>query len=303
MVVEPVLVQGGVKKKVKTQKVPSSSPVLNPEKESTMPFYPGEVNPSPAVMQPVGHLGQPVMFPGYPPAGFLPPLFPPWSHAVPPRPNLYPDVSMSAGVGQDGQPFGQPGAGVVNAGSQSPVVPPGDLCVGKVNQGGATGVMSVNMREDRADNNLKPEKEGVHLVVPSGAVNVTTREERVGVNSEVNLGVPSGADSNPELEKGGINQVAPSGAANVTTREERVDSNPELEKAEIIPEAVYENIAEATGSAEQVSGDQGDPVKQNAVLDKYDDCTPKQSYRKTPFPPPSSSVPGGSSPAFEVRLS
>ena len=283
MVVEPVLVQGGVKKKVKTQKVPSSSPVLNPEKESTMPFYPGEVNPSPAVMQPVGHLGQPVMFPGYPPAGFLPPLFPPWSHAVPPRPNLYPDVSMSAGVGQDGQPFGQPGAGVVNAGSQSPVVPPGDLCVGKVNQGGATGVMSVNMREDQADNNLKPEKEGVHLVVPSGAVNVTTREERVGVNSEVNLGVPSGVLS-------------------VNTREERADSNPEPEKAEIIPEAVYENIEEATGSAEQVSGDQGDPVKQNVVLDKYDDCTPKQSYRKTPFPPPSSSVPGGSSPAFEVRL-
>ena len=144
-------------------------------------------------------------------------------------------------------------------------------------------------------------------------MNVTTREERVGVNSEVNLGVPSGvlsvntreerADNNLKPEKEGVHLVVPSGAVNVTTREERADSNPEPEKAEIIPEAVYENIAEATGSAEQVSGDQGDPVKQNAVLDKYDDCTPKQSYRKTPFPPPSSSVPGGSSPAFEVRLS
>ena len=154
----------------------------------------------------------------------------------------------------------------------------------EVNLGVPSGALSVITREERADSNPELEKGGINLVAPSGAANVTMREERVGINSEVNLGVPSGALS-------------------VITREERADSNPELENVEIIPEAVYENIAEATGSAEQVSGDQGDPVKQNAVLDKYDDCTPKQSYRKTPFPPPSSSVPGGSSPAFEVRLS
>jgi len=264
--VEPVLAQGGAKKKVKVRKLPSSSPVLDPEKENTVPPYPGEVNPTPAVMQPVG---QPIMFPAYPPAGFVPPLFSPWSHAVPPagvRPGLYPDVSVFARVDQDGQAHEssvQPGAGIVNAGSQGLVVHPGDLCAGEVKQDGATGMMNVNGMEERAT-----------------------------------------VSSN--LDKGGIDLRVQSGDLNVTTREGRVDNNPELEKGEINVEAVYENIADATEngtSAEHVSRGQEAHVKQSAVLDEYTDRTPKQTYRKTPFPPPSSSVPGGSSPAFEVRLS
>ena len=292
---EPVLAQGGAKKKVKVRKLPSSSPVLDPEKENTVPPYPGEVNPTPAVMQPVG---QPIMFPAYPPAGFVPPLFSPWSHAVPPagvRPGLYPDVSVFAGVDQGGQAHEssvQPGAGIVNAGSQGLVVHPGDLCAGEVKQDGATGMMNVNGMEERATVSSNLDKGGIDLRVQSGDLNVTTREGRV--------------DYNPELGKGGINPGMPCGDLNVTTREGRVDNNPELEKGEINVEAVYENIADATEngtSAEHVSRGQEAHVKQIAVLGEYTDGTPKQTYRKTPYPPPTSSVPGGSSPAFEVRLS
>ena len=347
---EPVFAQGGAKKKVKVRRLPSSSPVLDPEKENTVPPYPGEVNLTPAVMQPVG---QPIMFPAYPPAGFLPPLFSPWSHAVPPagvRPGLYPDVSVVARVDQDGQAHEssvQPGAGVVNAGSQGLVVHPGDLCAGEVKQDGATRMMNVNgmgeratvssnldkggidlraqsgdlnvtTRERRVDNNPELEKGGINPGMPCGDLNVTTREGRVDNNPEpgIDLRVQSGdlnvntrerrVDNNPELEKGGINLGMPRGDLNVTTREGRVDNNPELEKGEINVEAVYENIADATEngtSAEHVSRGQEAHVKQSAVLDEYTDRTPKQTYRKTPFPPPSSSVPGGSSPAFEVRLS
>ena len=263
---EPVLAQGGAKKKLKVRKLPSSSPVLNPERENTVPPYPGEVNPTPVVMQPVG---QPIMFPAYPPAGFVPPLFPPWSHAVPPagvRPGLYPDVSVCAGVDQGGQAHEssvQPGVGIVNAGSQGLVVHPGDLCAGEVKQDGATGMMNVNGMEERAT-----------------------------------------VSSN--LDKGGIDPRVQFGDLNVTTREGRVDNNPELEKGEINVEVVYENIADATEngtSAEHVSRGQEAHVKQIAVLGEYTDGTPKQTYRKTPYPPPTSSVPGGSSPAFEVRLS
>ena len=321
---EPVLAQGGAKKKVKVRKLPSSSPVLDPEKENTVPPYPGEVNPTPAVMQPVG---QPIMFPAYPPAGFVPPLFSPWSHAVPPagvRPGLYPDVSVFARVDQDGQAHEssvQPGAGVVNAGSQVLVVHPGDLCAGEVKQDGATGMMNVNGMEERATVSSNLDKGGIDLRVQSGDLNVTTRERRVDNNPElgkggINPGMPCGdlnvttregrVDNNPELEKGENNPGMPCGNLNVTTREGRVDNNPELEKGEINVEAVYENIADATEngtSAEHVSRGQEAHVKQSAVLDEYTDRTPKQTYRKTPFPPPSSSVPGGSSPAFEVRLS
>jgi len=351
--VEPVLAQGGAKKKVKVRKLPSSSPVLDPEKENTVPPYPGEVNPTPAVMQPVG---QPIMFPAYPPAGFVPPLFSPWSHAVPPagvRPGLYPDVSVFARVDQDGQAHEssvQPGAGVVNAGSQVLVVHPGDLCAGEVKQDGATGMMNVNGMEERATVSSNLDKGGIDLRVQSGDLNVTTREGRVDNNPElgkggINPGMPCGdlnvttregrVDNNPELEKGGINPGMPRGDLNVTTREGRVDNNPELEKGENNPgmpcgnlnvttregrvdnnpelekgeinvEAVYENIADATEngtSAEHVSRGQEAHVKQSAVLGEYTDGTPKQTYRKTPYPPPTSSVPGGSSPAFEVRLS
>ena len=292
---EPVLAQGGAKKKLKVRKLPSSSPVLNPERENTVPPYPGEVNPTPVVMQPVG---QPIMFPAYPPAGFVPPLFPPWSHAVPPagvRPGLYPDVSVCAGVDQGGQAHEssvQPGVGIVNAGSQGLVVHPGDLCAGEVKQDGATGMMNVNGMEERATVSSNLDKGGIDLRVQSGDLNVTTRERRV--------------DNNPELEKGENNPGMPCGNLNVTTREGRVDNNPELEKGEINVEVVYENIADATEngtSAEHVSRGQEAHVKQIAVLGEYTDGTPKQTYRKTPYPPPTSSVPGGSSPAFEVRLS
>ena len=132
------------------------------------------------------------------------------------------------------------------------------------------------------------------MVVPPRASNVNMREVR--------------ADVNPEQEKGGVELVIPPRASNVNMREVRADVNPEPEKGGVGGDVVYEDLVEInkTGSIPEhvvaVSGDQGDHVEKPAVLNEYDDCTPKRNYRKTPFPLPSSSASGRSSPAFEVRI-
>ena len=241
------------------------------------------------------------MTPAYPPAGFLPPFLPPWGYPVPPlggvRPGLYPEVptlNMPAGVGQDGQRGElscQPVTGGVSAGPQLPGVDQADQCTDKVDRGGLLRMLDANVREVRVDVYPEPEKGGVELVVPPRASNVNMREVRAAVN--------------PEPKKGGVELVIPPRASNVNMREVRADVNPEPEKGGVEVEVVYEDVEEIpkTGSSvEQVCGDQSDHVKQDAELDKYDDCTPKRSYRKTPFPLPSSSASGRSSPVFEVRI-
>ena len=270
------------------------------------------------------------MTPAYPPAGFLPPFLPPWGYPVPPlggvRPGLYPEVptlNMPAGVGQDGQRGElscQPVTGGVSAGPQLPGVDQADQCTDKVDRGGLLRMLDANVREVRVDVYPEPEKGGVELVVPPRASNVNMREVRAAVNPEpkkggVELVIPPRAsnvnmrevraDVNPEQEKGGVELVIPPRASNVNMREVRADVNPEPEKGGVEVEVVYEDVEEIpkTGSSvEQVCGDQSDHVKQDAELDKYDDCTPKRSYRKTPFPLPSSSASGRSSPVFEVRI-
>ena len=172
---------------------------------------------------------------------------------------------MPAGVGQDGQRGElscQPVTGGVSAGPQLPGVDQADQCTDKVDRGGPLRMLDASVREVRADVYPEPEKGGVELVIPPRASNVNMREVR--------------ADVNPEPEKGGV-------------------------EVEIVYEDV-EEIPKTGSSVEQVCGDQSDHVKQDAELDKYDDCTPKRSYRKTPFPLPSSSASGRSSPAFEVRI-
>ena len=105
-------------------------------------------------------------------------------------------------------------------------------------------------------------------------------------------------------------------AENVNTREVRAENvnMREVRAEDVYPEpenggdVVYEDLVEInkTGFVPEhvvaVSGDQGDHVEKPAVLNEYDDCTPKRNYRKTPFPLPSSSMSGGSSPAFQVRI-
>ena len=171
---EPVLAQGGARKKVKVKALHSNAQKLDTEEESIPPFCLGEVNPAPSVMQP----GPPFMAPAYPPAGFLPPFLPPWGY-VPPQgvvhSGLYPDVpdfSVSAGGGQDGQPgetSGQLVGGDVNAGSQLPVAGPADQCADKVDQGGPPRLLTVSMREVRDENVNTREVR---------AENVNTREVR-----------------------------------------------------------------------------------------------------------------------------
>ena len=243
---EPVLIQGNVRKKLNVKKLYPS------EKESNPLPYPAEANAPPVVAQPVG---PPFLSPAYPPAGFLPSFLPPWGY-VPPqgvvRSGLYPDVS--AGVVQDGQPgqtSGQLVGGDVNSGSELPVAGPADQCAFKVDQGVPPGSLTVSMREMQAENVNMREME---------AENVNMREMQ---------------------------------AENVNMREMQAEN-------------VYEDLAEfpkTTKDMEQsvtLFGDHADHGEQDVV--EYDDGTPKRRFRKTPYLPPPSSVPGGSSSAVEVRL-
>ena len=276
---EPVLAQGGARKKVKVKALHSNAQKLGTEEERIPPVSLGEMNPAPSVMQP----GPPFMGPAYPPAGFLPPFLPLWGY-VPPqgvvRSGLYPDVpefSVSAGgvqEGQLGETSGQPVGGNVNDGSQFPVAGPADQCAGKVDQCGPPGLLTVNMREVRDENvNMREVR----------AENVNPRDVR--------------ADNVISMEVQ---------AENVNTREVRAEHvYPESENG---GDVVYENLVEINKTVfvpehvVAVSGDQGDHVEKPAVLNEYDDCTPKRNYRKTPFPLLSSSMNGESSPEFQVRI-